>query len=47
MTEDEKDELTVLRMLEALQQLGEPMTRPAKVIPWPFKKKPQPKPGQS
>jgi hypothetical protein len=34
-TEDERDELTVLQLLELLQRFGDPLKRPAKVIPWP------------
>jgi hypothetical protein len=41
LTEDEHDEVTVLALLEILQQFGDPLRRPAKVIPWP---KPSPKP---
>jgi hypothetical protein len=35
LTEDERDELTVLALLEILRQFGDPLKRPAKVIPWP------------
>ncbi len=41
LTEDERDEVTVLALLELLQRFGDPLKRPAKVIPWP---KPSPKP---
>jgi hypothetical protein len=39
LTEDERDERTVLQLLELLQQFGNPLQRPAKVIPWPKTKK--------
>lgn len=32
---DEKDEQTLLALLEILLRLGDPLKRPAKVIPWP------------
>jgi hypothetical protein len=35
LTEDDRDEVTVLALLELLQQFGDPLKRPAKVIPWP------------
>jgi hypothetical protein len=35
LTEDDRDEETVLTLLELLQQFGDPLKRPAKVIPWP------------
>jgi hypothetical protein len=34
-TEEERDELTVLQFQELLQQFGNPLKRPAEVIPWP------------
>jgi hypothetical protein len=33
--EDERDELTILAMLEALQGLEDPVRPPAEVIAWP------------
>jgi hypothetical protein len=39
LTEDERDEQTVLQLLELLQRFGDPLKRPAKVIPWPTTKK--------
>jgi hypothetical protein len=54
LTEEERDEQTVLQLLELLQLFGDPLKRPAKVILWPKpsheaivpdKKKPSPKPG--
>jgi hypothetical protein len=39
LTEDERDEKTVLQLLELLQRFGDPLKRPAKVIPWPKSKK--------
>ncbi len=47
MTEEERDELTVLQLRELMQRFGDPLKRPAKVIPWPRKKRPEPKPGPS
>jgi hypothetical protein len=35
LTEDERNELTVIALLELLQQFGDPLKQPAKVIPWP------------
>lgn len=35
LTEDEMDELNVVALLELLQRFGDPLKRPAKVIPWP------------
>ncbi|MDT7813239.1 MAG: hypothetical protein QOJ42_3155 [Acidobacteriaceae bacterium] len=35
LTESERDELTVLQLLELLQRFGNPLKRPGKVIPWP------------
>jgi hypothetical protein len=35
LTEDERNELTVIALLELLQQFGDPLKRPAKVISWP------------
>jgi hypothetical protein len=35
LTEDDRDEVTVLALLELLQQFGDPLKRPAQVIPWP------------
>ena len=35
LTEDERDEVTMLALLEILEQFGNPLKRPAKVIPWP------------
>jgi hypothetical protein len=43
--EDERDELTVLAMLELLRRLEDPVKPPGKLIPWPDKKRAQPKPG--
>jgi hypothetical protein len=43
LTEDDRDEVIVLQLLELLQQFGDPLQRPAKVIPWP---KPQAGQGQ-
>jgi hypothetical protein len=43
-TEDERNEVTVLAMLEILRVFGDPRKRPAKVIPWP---KPQAKQERS
>jgi hypothetical protein len=34
LTEDDRDELTVLALLEILERFGDPVKRPAKVIPW-------------
>jgi hypothetical protein len=34
-TEDERDKLTALQLLELLQRFGNRLKRPAKVIPWP------------
>jgi hypothetical protein len=35
LTEDEMDEQNVRALLELLQRFGDPLKRPAKVIPWP------------
>jgi hypothetical protein len=35
LTEDERDEQAVRALLQLLQQFGNPLERPAKVIPWP------------
>jgi hypothetical protein len=35
LTEDDRDEEAVLALLELLQKFGDPLKRPAKVIPWP------------
>jgi hypothetical protein len=35
LTEEERDELTVLQLQKLLQQFGNPLKRPAEVIPWP------------
>jgi hypothetical protein len=40
ITEDERIKVTVRLLLALLQQFGDPLKRPAKVIPWP---KPQAK----
>jgi hypothetical protein len=40
LTEDERIKVTVRQLLELLQQFGNPLKRPAKVIPWPDKKRP-------
>ena len=34
LTEDERNELIVLQLLELMQRFGNPLKRPAKVIPW-------------
>jgi hypothetical protein len=47
MTEDERNELTVLALLEILKRFGDPVKPPRKLISWPDKKRPQPKPGPS
>jgi hypothetical protein len=39
LTEDDRIKLTVRQLLEILQQFGDPLKRPAKVIPWPTGKK--------
>jgi hypothetical protein len=38
LTEDERDELTVLRLRELLRRFGDPLKRPAKVITRPNRK---------
>jgi hypothetical protein len=35
LTEDERDERALCALLELLQLFGDPLKRPAKVIPWP------------
>ena len=35
LTEDERDELTVLALPELLHRFGDPLKRPTKVIRWP------------
>ena len=35
LPEDERDEVTVLALLEVLRLFGDPLRRPAKEIPWP------------
>jgi hypothetical protein len=43
-TKDERIKATVRHLMEVLQRFGDP-AKPGKVIPWPKKKEPQPKPG--
>jgi hypothetical protein len=40
LTEDERIKVTVRQLLELLRQFGDPLKRPAEVIPWPDKKRP-------
>jgi hypothetical protein len=40
LTEGERDELTVLAMLEILERFGEPVRLLGKLIPWPAKEAP-------
>jgi hypothetical protein len=35
LTEDERNELTVLALLEILERFGDPVKRPGKLIPFP------------
>ncbi len=35
LPEDERDEVTVLALLEVMRVFGDPLKRPGKVIPWP------------
>jgi hypothetical protein len=35
LTEEERDEQTVLQLQKLLQRFGNPLKRPAEVIPWP------------
>ena len=42
LDEDERDEQSVLQLLELLQRFGDPLKRPAKVIPWPTSPKKAP-----
>ena len=39
LDEDEKDEQSVRQLVELLQRFGDPLKRPAKVIPWPKRTK--------
>jgi hypothetical protein len=41
LTEDERNELTVLALLEILERFGDPVKRPGKLIPF---QNPSPKP---
>jgi hypothetical protein len=43
LTEDDRDEEAVLALLELLQKFGDPLKRPAKVIPWPKRPSTRPK----
>jgi hypothetical protein len=39
LSEAERDEVAVLALLELLQQFGDPLRRPGKVLPWPNSEK--------